>query len=334
MNRFREDEDPRDWQNPVTPEIVEPPELIVAEVVPEFDWRRVPVRPPRRRRVKLPLVLFLATCLSTWFVGASEYVIGLTPRYGLLAGIVYGLLEGLKYAVPVMTILVCHEMGHFLQARRYGVYASFPYFIPMPLSPIGTFGAVIAMDARVGGRRALFDIGITGPLAGLVPSLLCCMLGLQWSKWVPFRPSPDEIYYGTPLLFDWLITYFKGPTPPGFVLDVHPVAFAGWVGLLITSINLFPIGQLDGGHVLYALLRRRAHLVATALLFGAMGAVIYYHLWGWSLMLLLVALIGPAHPPTANDYESLGFRRIVLGWLTLAFIPIGFTPVPFKMLNN
>jgi len=313
---------------PICPELIEPPSVVVAEVVPEFDWRRMPMRPPVRRRVWLPLVLFVATCLSTWLVGAVGPVQLMSWRYGPFLGLLYGLVYGLQYAVPVMTILLCHEMGHFLQARRYGVFASYPYFIPMPLSPIGTFGAVIAMNARVGGRRALFDIGITGPLAGLVPTLIFCAVGISWSTYVP---GQDQ--FGDPLLFKWFAVALKGPIPEGQVIQVHPIAFAGWVGLLITSLNLFPIGQLDGGHVLYALLRWRARWVATAVLLGAVAAVAYFELWGWSLMLLLVVLIGPGHPPTADDTEPLGFLRTVLGWLTLAFIPIGFTPTPFLVMK-
>ncbi len=328
MNDLYREYDPQGatdpWDAPVEPELVEPPTIIVAEVVPEFDWRRMPRRPPVRRRMWLPLVLFVATCLSTWWVGAIGPVVQMTQQYGLGRGLVYGLVDGLKYAVPLMTILLCHEMGHFLQARRYGVFASLPYFIPMPFSPIGAFGAVIAMNARVGGRRALFDIGITGPLAGLVPTLVFCLLGLSWSQYVPGRDQ-----FGDPLLFKWLAVALKGPIPEGQVILVHPMAFAGWVGLLITSLNLFPIGQLDGGHVLYALLRWRARWVATAVLLGAVAAVVYFELWGWSVMLLLVALIGPGHPPTADDAEPLGFCRVLLGCLTLAFIPIGFTPTPF-----
>ena len=128
-----------------------------------WEWQEVrPVRP--RRRWRLPLLLFVATCLSTLLAGGGDT--------GIVEGWRAGLLMGLRYAVPVMTILVCHEMGHFLQAYRYGVYASFPYFIPMPFPPLGTLGAVIAMEPRVGHRRALFDIGITGPLAGLVPTMI------------------------------------------------------------------------------------------------------------------------------------------------------------------
>jgi len=110
---------------------------------------------------------------------------------------------------------------------------------------------------------------------------------------------------------------------------LHPIAFAGWVGLLITALNLMPIGQLDGGHILYGLLRTKAHKVATTLLLAAVVAVVYFQLWGWIVMLMLLMIMGPVHPPTANDQVSLGPVRIVLGWLTLAFIPIGFTPTPF-----
>jgi membrane-associated protease RseP (regulator of RpoE activity) len=233
--------------------------------------------------------------------------------------------------VPVMTILLCHEMGHFLQAYRYGVYASLPYFIPMPFPPLGTFGAVIAMEPRMGGRRALFDIGISGPLAGLVPTLVCCIVGLQYSKLEPVHANASGgISFGSPLVFDALSYWRFGSVPRGYDIFLDPIAFAGWVGLLITSLNLIPIGQLDGGHVLYALLRRKAHKVATLLLFTAVFLVIWYwkDLRGWTPMLFLLFMIGPIHPPTANDDEPLGIGRVILGWLTLAFIIVGFTPTP------
>ena len=162
------------------------------------------VRPQRRWR--LPLLLFVATCLSTLLAGALDQGAG----EGWLAGV----LSGLRYAVPVMTILICHEMGHFIQAHRYGVYASFPYFIPMPFSPLGTLGAVIAMEPRVGHRRALFDIGITGPLAGLVPTLIFLVIGLQhlacWDC-----PTDGTLLFGDPLLFQLLADRILGPIPRG-----------------------------------------------------------------------------------------------------------------------
>lgn len=275
--------------------------------------------PPRRLRWRVPLILFLATCGSTFLVG------------------------GWVYCVALMTILVCHEAGHFLQARRYGVPASLPYFLPMPLTPIGTLGAVIAMDARVKDRRALFDIGITGPLAGLIPTLACCVLGLQapFSKVSPLIQFLDAaeggvFELGEPLLFTLLARWNFGVIPQGHTVVIGPLATAGWVGLLITAVNLFPIGQLDGGHVLYALLRRRAHRVAQVILLAAVAGVVA-GVWifkqrgmaGWTVMLVLLALMGPRHPPTANDFVPLGPVRIVLGWATLAFLIVGFTPNPF-----
>jgi membrane-associated protease RseP (regulator of RpoE activity) len=303
------------------------PEIIRAEIVDEmepgapWEWREVrPVR-PRQRRVRLPLLLFVATCLSTLLAGVEMS----TPA-GL--GWFDPLLAGLWYAVPVMTILVCHEMGHFIQAYRHGVYASLPYFLPMPGSYFGTLGAVIAMEPRMGHRKALFDIGITGPLAGLVPTFIFLIVGLHCSKFG--EPFKANVVLGTPLLFDYLADWFLPPAVPGKALHLDPMAFAGWVGLLITSLNLIPIGQLDGGHVLYALLRQKANKVASFLLLLAVFLVAwnFKELYVWMVMLILLMIMGPIHPPTANDNEPLGLFRIVLGWLTLAFIVVGFTPTP------
>jgi len=306
------------------------PQLVHSELVEQsagapWEWQEVrPVRP--RRRWRLPLLLFVATCLSTLWTGGAEA--------GLVIGWWAGLLMGLRYALPVMTILVCHEMGHFIQAHRYGAYASLPYFIPLPfpLSPLGTLGAVIGMEPRVGHRRALFDIGITGPLAGLVPTLIFLVVGLQHSTLG--IPSGHGMSFGDPLLFQFLAHWILGPIPPGYEVVADPMAFAGWVGLLVTSLNLIPIGQLDGGHILYALLRKKAHKVASLLLFGALFLVIWKweYLKSWTLMIFLLLLMGPIHPPTADDEEPLGFGRYILGWLTLAFIVVGFTPMPLQVM--
>jgi membrane-associated protease RseP (regulator of RpoE activity) len=305
------------------------PEIVQAELVEmapktPWQWQPVPVVRPKRRW-RLPLLLFVATCLSTLLAGMEQRTAG----DGWLAGI----FVGLRYAVPVMTILICHEMGHFIQAHRYGVFASFPYFIPMPFSPLGTMGAVIAMEPRMGGRRALFDIGITGPLAGLLPTMIFLIVGLQRSH--IGMPPPGAMLFGDPLLFQFLARWILGPIPPGYEVVTDPMAFAGWVGLLVTSLNLIPIGQLDGGHILYALLRRKAHRVAKLLLFSALVTVLWnwQALGSWMLMIMLLFVMGPLHPPTANDEEPLGLARGVLGWLTLAFIVVGFTPVPLRFLS-
>ena len=267
---------------------------------------QVSVHRSRLRRL-LPFMLFVATFLSTYVAG------------------------GLAFSLALMSTLLAHELGHYLQARRYGVPASLPLFIPMPVSPIGTMGAVILMAPGMGNRRTLFDIAITGPLAGLVPALLFCVLGLQWSEVVVVTDNQMGLMLGEPLLFKLLVYLTFGSLAEGQDVLLHPVAFAGWVGIFITALNLFPIGQLDGGHVLYALLRRRAHTLAKGLLLAAAVAVVLWGYWGWTLMLILLVWMGPVHPPTADDAVSLGTRRSLLGWASLLFVPLGFTPVPFYL---
>ena len=258
----------------------------------------------------LPLLLFLATIASTY------------------AG------RGPSYCAALMFILTAHELGHFLQARRYRVPTTLPFFIPMPSlpqfpHPFGTMGAIIGMRAHSGDRRALFDIAITGPIAGLVPALICCVIGIGRSTIVEKAVIGPGERLGAPLVFQWLVAAIRGPLAPGTELVLDPIAYAGWVGLFVTALNLLPIGQLDGGHILYALLRKKAHFVAFAALWGAAAAVAWFGYWAWSLMLLLLFLMGARHPPTADDTAPLGIFRVVLGWLALAFVVIGFTPTPF-----
>jgi membrane-associated protease RseP (regulator of RpoE activity) len=326
------------------------PELIldpVADGVPPTAY--LPPPRPLRRRWRLPLSLFLLTCLTTFLVGSHLRVLTLVPRRdvdsrgreGRLFAVYLHVQDGCLYALAVMTILMCHEMGHFLQARRYGVPASLPFFIPVPIGPIGTFGAVIGMSSNITNRRALFDIGVTGPLAGLVPTLICCVVGVQLSERGPVEAFSTQ--YGDPLLLKLLYRWQFGPLPEGWDVAINPILWAGWVGLLVTALNLMPIGQLDGGHILYSLLRKKAHVVATLLLLAA-GVVVAISvvlallgisnsgLWVWWLILVLLILMGPKHPPTAKDDVPLGLWRHVLGWLALAFIVIGFTPKPFIKL--
>lgn len=310
------------------PSPYESPQLTLIDAIPEFAIDYSP--PPPVRRIWVPVVLFVMTCASTFAAGAfflDHFTEGLRPA----------LIDGLMYAGAVMTILLCHEMGHFLQAIRYGVFASLPYFIPMPFTPIGTFGAVIGMDPRRGDRKAIFDIGISGPLAGLVPTLIFLLLGLHWSRLMPAPPPAlpgvqgDQFVLGQPLLMDYFIHWLKDPIPDGAMLMLHPFAFAGWVGLLITSINLIPIGQLDGGHILYAMFRRKAHMASMVLLVLAISASVALKLTNWWLMLGLITILGTRHPPTTNDTMPLGTGRYVLGILTLAFLFLGFTPVPISV---
>ena len=298
---------------PVLAEVVEPAERgqMAVETEPAIE---------QRRAVLWPLLLFVATCWSTYHAGAIS-----SPNYA------YG---GILYAAAVMFILSAHELGHFFQTLRYRIPASLPMFIPMPISPLGTMGAVIGMAPGEGDRKALFDVAVSGPLAGLIPSLLCCVWGLYLSQAVPLEVALRQVgegspIIGVPIIFRWLQEWILGPLPPGMAIDLHPIAFAGWVGLLITALNLFPIGQLDGGHTLYALLGKKAHTVARLTWAGCLAAVVVSGAWGWSLMLGLLWMMGTDHPPTANDQAPLGGARKLIGWALLMFVPLGFTPTPF-----
>ncbi|HEX4072375.1 MAG TPA: site-2 protease family protein [Planctomycetaceae bacterium] len=304
-------------------------------------------RPPRvpgtyypRRAVgsnrRLGVVLFLTTCFSVFMAGLLPGK-GLTtllwhdPSDGPLPSLAEMVESGLTYFGALMTILIAHEMGHYLQARRYRVPATMPYFIPFPLTPIGTMGAVIVQGAGVADRKSLFDIAISGPLAGLVFALPITMIGIWKAKNAFVEPQPGEPLWGMPLILHWLVDWIRGPMPPGsWGLEDNPWLFAGWVGIFITALNLMPIGQLDGGHILYTLIGKKAHGVALGLLFAAMAYMIHTKQISYGLMVVLLFVAGPRHPPTADDTVPLGVGRVLLGWLTLAFLFIGFTLNPIS----
>jgi membrane-associated protease RseP (regulator of RpoE activity) len=231
-----------------------------------------------------------------------------------------------------MTILTCHEFGHYIQMRRYGVYSSLPYFIPLPFVPFGTIGAVIGMDSSIPNRRALFDIGISGPLAGLFPTLIFIYFGVKWSYVVP-TDLGSEIVYVQPLLFQYFVHLLYGAIPIDTTLYLHPVAKAGWVGLFLTSLNLMPLGQLDGGHVIYALMKKRAAYLSWLVFYSIVVVVIYSQLWQWTLILLLLLFIGVAHPKTSDDKMPIGVVRTIIGWITLMLVLVGLTPTPLKVNN-
>ena len=267
-------------------------------------------------RWRKPLVLYAATWATTTFVGFFFY-----------GGCSW--LGAAFFSVPLMIILTAHELGHYWQTRRYNIPASPPFFIPFPLPPFGTLGALIRMSGRVPNAKALFDVGVSGPLAGFAATLVFLAVGLANSTLVDAEPATGEtLVFGEPLLFRWAFLLFFDRSEPTRVLTMHPTAAAAWVGLFLTTLNLLPMGQLDGGHVLYALLRRRAVYFSTALFIAAAGAVFLFERWNWLAMLFLIAFFGLEHPPTADDSTRLGALRTAIGWGTLALVAIGFTPNP------
>jgi membrane-associated protease RseP (regulator of RpoE activity) len=294
---------------------------------PEWHGPRETLRPVRRPRKWLPIFLFVATCGSTFFVGM---LIGNLGPNAPMAGL---LLNGLQYSVAVMSILLAHEMGHYLVARYHRVPASLPYFIPMPIPPLGTMGAVIVQGRGVADRRQMFDIAIAGPLAGLVLAIPIACFGMAETHKSVMEPGNGGYVLGDPLVMQWMKEHFHGPVAKNEDVAITPLLMAGWVGIFVTALNLIPIGQLDGGHLLYCLIGRRAHRVAIGMLLFAIAWMVYTGNVGYMLIVVLLIVFGPRHPPTANDYVSLGRARIVAGWLTLAFIIIGFTPVPITFLG-
>lgn len=257
-----------------------------------------------RRMYPWSAFLFVAACTSTWFVG------------------------GPIYAVGIMGILLAHELGHYLQALRYRVPASPPMFIPLPIPPLGTMGAVILQSAGFANRKALFDIAITGPLAGLVFAIPVAWWGIQHSTVTIIDPTHEAYIFGNPLILEWMIEAQHGALAQNQDIVLTPLLFAGWVGIFITALNLMPIGQLDGGHILYTLIGRKAHWVALGIVAGALAWMIIRQDPSFALMIGLLLAFGLKHPPSADDTAPIGPVRTILGWLTLGFVLIGFTPIP------
>ena len=272
---------------------------------------------PVRKRLWLPPTLFVLTLMTTSAVGALEY----------------GLAGGMLYSASLVLILLCHEMGHYLTARHYRVPASLPYFIPVPLPPFGTFGAVIKMGGRIPDRKALFDIAIMGPAMGLILALPLAVLGIAGSTVTTLDSMPaGETLLGPSLLFAFLIEWIHGPLNEGSGLQLHPVATAGWAGLFVTALNLLPLGQLDGGHILYALFPRRSELLyrLAAMAFAVFAVLVHPP---WLLLLLVVYLMTRLrHPPTMYEHLPIGPRRFALGLLAILFLIFSFPPIPISML--
>lgn len=308
--------------------------------------------PPRRRWRWLPALLLLATAYTTVTTGAD---LALGERLAAAADGPTRLLAGLPYASALLAILGAHELGHWLMGRAWGVDSTLPHFIPGP-GPAGTFGAVIRIRSPIPSRRAVLDIGIAGPLAGLVVALPVLALGLSRSEirpvgdallegaglesplallrsWLAGRDLLGEVS-GAQLMGDSLATWgmqrlVLGPVPPGHEVLLHPVAFAGWIGLLVTTLNLLPIGQLDGGHVLYAWLGgERAEKASRLLSWGLFAAGLttsWTWLVWWAITRFLVRL---RHPPATEEEEPLDRGRVVLAILALLLFALTFVPVP------
>jgi membrane-associated protease RseP (regulator of RpoE activity) len=235
---------------------------------------------------------------------------------------------GVWFAATLMGILLCHEMGHYVVARRHGVDVSLPYFIPVPMG-LGTFGAFIQMKSLLKSRRTVFDIGIAGPLAGLVIALPVLYFGLGNSEALT-DPSPGAgMQTGSSLLLALLYQAVHGGDLGAAAVRLSPVAFAGWVGLFVTALNLLPVGQLDGGHIAYGLFgRRHARTISIVSIVAmlALGFLVWPGLLTWALLVTLLA--GFSHMPSLDDVTPPDAKRFALGALALAILVLIVLPVP------
>lgn len=269
----------------------------------------------------LNIILFSCTVVTTLIAGAVQT--GVNPMDS-----VSNLLRGAPFAFTIIAILLSHEMGHFIVSHRNGVDATLPYFIPAP-TLMGTFGAIIRMRSPVWHKKALLDIGAAGPLAGIAVTIPAVIYGLSLSEVKAVETAANGIRLGDSLLLTFLTQLVFGTIPVGQEVFLHPVAFAGWIGLLVTSMNLLPIGQLDGGHIAYALFGRYQEAVSRIVLIGLFTAGIMW--WkGWLFWAALSVIFGMRHPPPVYPMIPLGQGRRLVGILCLVVFVLTFVPVPIS----
>lgn len=334
------------------------PDLPPLDPNDRYDEFVPPPLPPRHGNLKVQVTLLLLTIVTTTIAGGCHYDAFLTDLSTIrppeidptmtiwrALGIIFTELgrrladpvfhlHGLWYSLTILAILGCHEMGHYILALRYGVDTTRPYFLPAPLLT-GTLGAFIRLRSRIPSKVALFDIGIAGPIAGFVVAVPALFLGLALSRVdrLPDDLSPFQSL-GEPLLFQFANWLIWGNVAEGYSVNLHPMAFAAWFGLLATALNLFPIGQLDGGHIAYAVLGRKSTVVTLVMLGVAIGLTFISSSWVvWTiLMTVMIVMLGPHHPPTLDDDQPLGKGRLALALFAIVMLIVCFTPAPIGEL--
>jgi len=316
---------------------------------------------PQPSNVLVNLVLFVVTVISVLMAGIEDS--SLIDSHGFLVGVILSLHQGIPFAVSLLGILLAHEFGHYLAARYHNTPVTLPYFIPFPGGILGTMGAFIRLKAPPKNRRILLDIGLAGPLAGLVVAIPVLILGLALSEVGRLPSNADDIFgltiegnsilylslkylvkgellpspmsYGGlhPVLY-WFRYFFSGLPIPFGGRDVllHPIAWAGWSGLLVTALNLIPAGQLDGGHVVFVLFGRRASklwpfIVLTLLALGFVWS-------GWFIWAGLIFFLGRTYAQPLDDITPLDNRRKMLAILGLIIFILIFMPVPIRIILN
>ncbi len=318
----------------------------VVTEIPRFEGTAEPVRvyAPQRAKFRIPtlnLVLFLLTLLTTTMAGAEAAGAPIALFAAPLSSFL-NLAAGLPFSIPLMLILFSHEMGHYLTSRHYGVDATLPYFIPAPAPStffIGTFGAFIRMKSLPRSRRAMFDIGAAGPWAGFAVAIIALIIGLKWSTVTPLDTSQGGVNLGNSIIFWSVARAILGVDPNSVNVNLHPTAFAAWIGLLVTALNLLPVGQLDGGHVVYSMFGPRWHRIISRLVWlgflfmAVVPWILHRGFWaGWLFWFVLVLILGLGHPSTLDSDTPLYGGRRLAAWATVLLLVVTFCPVPFSIM--
>jgi membrane-associated protease RseP (regulator of RpoE activity) len=314
-----------------------------------------PSRPePKPARISTNIILFIITVFSVMLAGAQPE--GPIPSNlpGQLLALAKSIFTGWPFAASLLGILLSHEFGHYLMSRYHRTAATLPYFIPFPFSPLGTMGAFISMQAIPKNKRILFDIGVAGPLAGMVVAIPVLLLGLSMSSLGSIQSNPGGFMEGNSLLYllakfavfgrllpspiqphgllYWIQYFFTGRPVPfgGTDVFIHPVAFAGWAGLLVTALNLLPAGTLDGGHVIYSLFGDNAKKAFPFIMVGLLGLGMFWQ--GWWIWAVLLLWLGRVHAEPLDQITPLDGPRRVVALLTIIIFVLVFSPVPFMSL--
>jgi membrane-associated protease RseP (regulator of RpoE activity) len=318
--------------------------LIELLPAPGDVYAPAPPRPERRLYGRALLLFFLtfltATTLSPVMVLMSRTDVTTTLEPFLTPDVVSAvwhsrelLMMGLTFSIPALLILFCHEMGHYVACRIYGIACTPPFFLPVPIN-FGTFGAFIRIKAPIHSKRQLFDVGVAGPIAGFVALVPFLLYGIARSQPVPLTSGGKGMMLlriGHCLVIELATRLFHGRLAPGMILNLHPTALAAWLGLFATSLNLLPLGQLDGGHILYAVLGRAQRRIALPLWLGL--ALLGYFWPGWLLWCVIVLVIGLYHPPVYDESEPLDGKRRALAWVALLLFVLCFMPVPIDYVT-
>jgi membrane-associated protease RseP (regulator of RpoE activity) len=316
------------------------PVVAAWDLPPNPYWEDLEAR-RQRKSLAIAILLFVLTLISTLAVGAqfaSSYASGQTAdmdqlfaNYAAMLAHPQMLLAGVPFAFTLIGILLAHELGHFFACRYYGISASYPYFIPAP-TLIGTLGAFIRIRSPIYNRKALFDVGLAGPVIGFLFAVPALAIAIFYSKVVPFSEMNAPTVFGHPLVMRLLVAALRPGVRPGDLL-LHPVGRAAWIGLFATALNLLPAGQLDGGHILYSVAGKyhKKITIAVALLLIPLG----YIFWsGWIMWSVLLLAIGFRHPPLLNRWEKVDRARLLWAAVAVVMFILCFMPMPVMIRGN